>query len=111
MKALMLCGHGSRDQGAVDEFRGLSARIAARLPDWRVEYGYLEFAKPIIREGLDTLKVEGAREVMARADAGHRLMEPRERGHVQGRHDSPSSAQAAARRHRYRAGRASWARA
>ncbi|WP_062205790.1 sirohydrochlorin chelatase [Aureimonas sp. AU12] len=65
MKALMLCGHGSRDQGAVDEFRGLSVKIAARLPDWRVEYGYLEFAKPIIREGLDKLKGEGAREVMA----------------------------------------------
>jgi sirohydrochlorin cobaltochelatase len=65
MKALMLCGHGSRDQGAVDEFRGLSEKIARRLPDWRVEYGYLEFAKPIIREGLDKLKAEGAREVMA----------------------------------------------
>ncbi|MBB3999659.1 sirohydrochlorin chelatase [Aureimonas pseudogalii] len=65
MKALMLCGHGSRDQGAVDEFRGLSEKIARRLPDWRVEYGYLEFAKPIIREGLDKLRSEGAREVMA----------------------------------------------
>ncbi len=65
MKALMLCGHGSRDQGAVDEFRGLAEKMARRLPDWDVDYGYLEFATPIIRDGLDRLKAKGARQILA----------------------------------------------
>ncbi|WP_062236114.1 sirohydrochlorin chelatase [Aureimonas sp. N4] len=65
MKALMLCGHGSRDRGAVEEFRGLSEKMARRLPDWTVEYGYLEFATPIIRTGLDALREKGAREILA----------------------------------------------
>ncbi|WP_279479222.1 sirohydrochlorin chelatase [Aureimonas sp. SK2] len=65
MKALMLCGHGSRDRGAVDEFRGLAEKMARRLPDWSVDYGYLEFATPIIRDGLDRLKEKGAREILA----------------------------------------------
>ena len=65
MKALMLCGHGSRDEGAVIEFSGLAGKLRARLPDWTVEHGYLEFAKPIIRDGLDRLKAAGASEVMA----------------------------------------------
>ncbi|NDW04852.1 sirohydrochlorin chelatase [Jiella pacifica] len=65
MKALMLCGHGSRDQGAVREFAGLAEKLKARLPDWNTDYGYLEFAKPIIRDGLDRLRGEGARDIMA----------------------------------------------
>ena len=65
MKALMLCGHGSRDEGAVVEFSGLADKLRSRLPDWTVEHGYLEFARPIIRDGLDRLKAAGAREVMA----------------------------------------------
>ena len=65
MKALMLCGHGSRDQGAVREFAGLAEKLKARLPDWHTDYGYLEFAKPIIRDGLDRLRGEGAGEILA----------------------------------------------
>ncbi|KQQ80634.1 sirohydrochlorin chelatase [Aureimonas sp. Leaf324] len=65
MKALMLCGHGSRDRGAVDEFRGLAEKMARRLPDWSVDYGYLEFATPIIRDGLDRLKAKGATDILA----------------------------------------------
>lgn len=65
MKALMLCGHGSRDQGAMTEFGGLADKLRARLPDWRVEHGYLEFAKPVIRDGLDRLRESGAETVMA----------------------------------------------
>jgi sirohydrochlorin cobaltochelatase len=65
MKALMLCGHGSRDRGAVEEFRGLAEKIARRLPDWAVDYGYLEFATPIIRTGLDALREKGAGHILA----------------------------------------------
>ncbi|TFF25005.1 sirohydrochlorin chelatase [Jiella endophytica] len=65
MKALMLCGHGSRDEGAVREFAGLADKLKSRLPDWNTDYGYLEFATPIIRDGLDRLRESGAREIMA----------------------------------------------
>jgi sirohydrochlorin cobaltochelatase len=65
MKALMLCGHGSRDQGAMIEFGGLAEKLRTRLPDWSVEHGYLEFAKPVIRDGLDKLKASGAETVLA----------------------------------------------
>ncbi|MCB8838656.1 sirohydrochlorin chelatase [Aurantimonas sp. VKM B-3413] len=65
MKALMLCGHGSRDAGAVTEFAGLADKLRARLPDWYTEYGYLEFAKPIIRDGLDQLRASGATRIEA----------------------------------------------
>ncbi|MBC8128748.1 MAG: sirohydrochlorin chelatase [Rhizobiaceae bacterium] len=64
-RALMLCGHGSRDAAAMDEFAGLAAKMRARLPDWSIEYGYLEFAKPVIRDGLDRLKAGGATKVLA----------------------------------------------
>jgi sirohydrochlorin cobaltochelatase len=65
MKALMLCGHGSRDQAAMVEFGGLADKLRTRLPDWSVEHGYLEFAKPVIRDGLDKLKASGAETVLA----------------------------------------------
>ncbi|MDY8107701.1 sirohydrochlorin chelatase [Fulvimarina sp. 2208YS6-2-32] len=65
MKALMLCGHGSRDKGAMEEFGGLAEKLRERLPDWTTEHGYLEFAKPVIRDGLNRLKNGGAREIVA----------------------------------------------
>lgn len=62
---LMICGHGSRDQGAVREFKGLADGIAARYPEHPVRYGFLEFATPIIDQGLDGLREAGARRVLA----------------------------------------------
>jgi sirohydrochlorin cobaltochelatase len=62
---VMLCGHGSRDKDAVAEFAVLAEHLKKRLPQYPVEFGYLEFAKPIIREGLDKLKAGGATRVLA----------------------------------------------
>ena len=62
---MMLCGHGSRDQDAVAEFAVLSRHLKKRLPHYPVEYGYLEFATPIIRNGLDALKAKGVTRVLA----------------------------------------------
>jgi len=62
---VMLCGHGSRDQDAVAEFAVLSEHLKRRLPQYPVEYGYLEFATPIIRNGLDSLKAQGVTRVLA----------------------------------------------
>ncbi|HEY0853903.1 MAG TPA: CbiX/SirB N-terminal domain-containing protein, partial [Devosia sp.] len=53
---VMLCGHGSRNQLAVGEFAVLSERLRERLPGVPVEYGYLEFANPVIHQGLDKLR-------------------------------------------------------
>lgn len=62
---VMLCGHGSRNQRAVDEFAKLSEAMRARLPDVPVEYGYLEFANPVIHKGLDSLRAQGVTNVLA----------------------------------------------
>ena len=62
---LMLCGHGSRDEAAIREFAALAARLRPRFPDWPVAHGYLEFARPVIREGLDRLIEAGANRILA----------------------------------------------
>jgi len=62
---VMLCGHGSRNQLAVGEFAVLSERLRERLPDVPVEYGYLEFANPVIHQGLDKLRAAGVKKVLA----------------------------------------------
>lgn len=62
---VMLCGHGSRDADAVTEFAVLSEHLRKRLPHYPVAYGYLEFATPIIRDGLDDLKAKGVTRVLA----------------------------------------------
>jgi sirohydrochlorin cobaltochelatase len=63
--AVMVCGHGSRDEGAIREFERLAGALKARLPAHDLETGYLEFARPVIREGLDALKRRGARRIVA----------------------------------------------
>jgi sirohydrochlorin cobaltochelatase len=62
---VMVCGHGSRDVDAIREFDALAAHLKARLPQYDVDSGYLEFAKPIIKTGLDALKGRGARTILA----------------------------------------------
>jgi sirohydrochlorin cobaltochelatase len=61
----MVCGHGSRDREAITEFRSVAAGIEARLPQYPVASGFLEFARPIIREGLDNLYAQGVRHILA----------------------------------------------
>jgi sirohydrochlorin cobaltochelatase len=62
---VMLCGHGSRNQRAVAEFSRLAAALRAKLPGVPVEYGYLEFANPVIHAGLDRLREQGVGHVLA----------------------------------------------
>ena len=61
----MLCGHGSRNRCAVDEFAALCARLTDRLPGVPIRYGYLEFANPVIHLGLDRLREAGVKKVLA----------------------------------------------
>jgi len=63
---VMICGHGSRSQSAVDEFAVLAQKLPGYLPpDWLVDYGYLEFANPVIRDGLDRLRHAGCERILA----------------------------------------------
>jgi len=62
---VLVCGHGSRNRLAVGEFAQLAQRLQALIPQVPVEYGYLEFAKPILRDGLEALCSRGVRHVLA----------------------------------------------
>jgi sirohydrochlorin cobaltochelatase len=62
---VMVCGHGSRDPHAVAEFAALAEKLKDHFPDWPVDHGYLEFARPVIRDGLDRLVEQGARRILA----------------------------------------------
>jgi len=62
---VMVCGHGSRDLDAVDQFNRLVRGLAARLPHYPVESGFLEFARPVLRDGLDRLRARGVERVLA----------------------------------------------
>ena len=62
---VMVCGHGSRDPEAVREFDSVARGIRERLPHYEVESGFLEFATPIIRDGLDRLRESSHERVLA----------------------------------------------
>ncbi len=62
---VMVCGHGSRDEQAVVEFQSVAEGIRERIPHMDTEWGFLEFATPIIRDGLDALLEKGVNRVLA----------------------------------------------
>ena len=62
---IMVCGHGSRDAGAVREFAQVAEGLKKQFPQYPVDYGYLEFATPIIRTGLDNLRAAGVTRILA----------------------------------------------
>jgi len=62
---ILVCGHGSRSQAATAEFAALVERLRDRFPGTPVEHGYLEFANPVLRDGLDRLRARGCDHVLA----------------------------------------------
>ena len=62
---VLICGHGSRNRQAVAEFAELASGLRRQLPGLPVEHGYLEFARPILRDGLDRLREQGVQRVLA----------------------------------------------
>lgn len=62
--AIMICGHGSHDDGAVEEFNKLANHMRERLPQYNVESGFLEFATPVIRTGIKKLIERGAKKII-----------------------------------------------
>ncbi len=63
--AVLVCGHGSRDPEAVAEFELLAAALRPRLPKVDFAVGYLEFARPTIRDSLAALARRGAQRILA----------------------------------------------
>jgi len=62
---LLMCGHGSRDVDAIAEFERMTRAMRARLGDYEVDHAYLEFARPVIRDGLEALKRRGVSRILA----------------------------------------------
>ena len=62
---VMICGHGSRSASAVTEFAVLAKKLGPMFKEWPVDYGYLEFATPVIRTSLDNLVAQGVTHVLA----------------------------------------------
>jgi sirohydrochlorin cobaltochelatase len=62
---VLLCGHGSRDEDAIRQFAAVAAGVARRLPQYDVDHGFLEFARPVIRTGLDGLLARGSTRILA----------------------------------------------
>ena len=62
---VLICGHGSRNRLAVGEFAALAEQLRRRLGPVPVAHGYLEFARPILRDGLDALRQQGVDHVLA----------------------------------------------
>jgi len=62
---VLICGHGSRNRLAVEEFARLAEGLRPRMGGLPVEHGYLEFAKPILRDSLDCLREKGVTRVLA----------------------------------------------
>src|SRR3984893_16033672 len=63
--AVLICGHGRREIEAGREFELLGAALRPRFPDHDFATGYLEFARPTIRDGLAALTARGAKRIYA----------------------------------------------
>jgi sirohydrochlorin cobaltochelatase len=63
--AVLLCGHGSRDPEAIEEFEIAAAALRRRLAPQDFATGYLEFAQPTIQQGLTDLMARGTRRILA----------------------------------------------
>ncbi len=62
--AVLLCGHGSREVKAIHEFEVMAATLQRRLTHRDVAAGFLEFARPTIRDSLAALAGRGARRIV-----------------------------------------------
>ncbi len=89
--ALFLAGHGSRDAEGTQEFLRLLDMLRAQDPGRIIECGFLEFARPVISEGIERCVERGAKTI---AVLPGMLMAA---GHA--KNDIPSEIHEARRRH------------
>jgi precorrin-8X/cobalt-precorrin-8 methylmutase len=62
--ALVLAGHGSRDNNGVDEFETLVKMMKRRYPERTIFHGFLEFARPTIAEAIEKAISAHARHIV-----------------------------------------------
>jgi sirohydrochlorin cobaltochelatase len=62
---ILICGHGSRAKISEEEFSLLATGLRARVPNLRVEYGFLEYSAPNIHMALDRLVEQGVKKIYA----------------------------------------------
>ena len=62
--AILLIGHGSRNQAAVAEYKQFAAQISTQLQT-HVEPCFLEFADPPIAEGIESCIAQGVTQLVA----------------------------------------------
>lgn len=62
---ILLCGHGSRDDQAILEFTHFVQEFAKIQPEYPISSGFLEFAQPVINQGLEALKKNGINHIIA----------------------------------------------
>jgi len=63
--AILVIGHGTRDETGVRQFHSLATHFRDRFPDRHCATGFLEFARPTIAEGLAELLNQGATRITA----------------------------------------------
>lgn len=63
--AMLVVGHGSRDTDALKEFEHIANHLRETFPDRLCETGFLEFARPLIVDGLEKLIEQGATDITA----------------------------------------------
>ena len=62
---ILICGHGSRNKLAIQEFQELTKFIQKKYPSILVEFGFLEFAKPSLTDALDKLRKSSIKKIIA----------------------------------------------
>jgi sirohydrochlorin cobaltochelatase len=62
--AIMICGHGSCDDGVEDEFNKLAKHMRERLPEYDVESCFLGHTSPVFRVGLEKLIENGIKKIV-----------------------------------------------
>ncbi len=62
---ILICGHGSRNPKAIEEFANLALLLKSTIPKVPVEFGYLEFARPVLEEALEKLRAQSVERVIA----------------------------------------------
>ena len=62
---LLVIAHGSRDPRHAATVHALVRRVRATRPDVRVETGFLDFNVPSVQGVLESLAVQGVRDVVA----------------------------------------------
>ncbi|MDN5347351.1 MAG: hypothetical protein PWP65_915 [Clostridia bacterium] len=61
---IILLGHGSRIPAANEGLRQLAAQVQQRLGGLQVEACYMMRSRPTLAEGIDSLAIKGAKEVV-----------------------------------------------